>query len=76
MLYQTKDKVSGVYRYDDTLVIKSYFKTRVNRFVNNFFKHHRVEDFEIIFHSYTRKGYRDNYMFLAKRESEKQDTNT
>lgn len=71
ILKKTKDKSRGVYNHGNSLAIKSYFKSRIIRFINKFFEYHEPKNFVIIFHSKPKREYQDHYYFLVDLEYQK-----
>jgi len=60
----SKDKTSGMYRIGESVVVKSYYRPLVIRYLNEFRSTHDMNEYDVTYHRYHKKGYQDHYFLL------------
>jgi len=64
LLKASKDKTSGIYHIGESVVVKSYYRPSVIRYLNEFRSTHDMNEYDVTYHRYSKKGHRNHYFLL------------
>lgn len=64
LLKSSRDKTSGIYHIGESVVVKSYCRPLVIRYLNEFRLTHNLDEYEVTYHRYPKKEYQNDYFLL------------